>query len=62
MVKNPPCNKGDPGSIPGQGTVIPNAAEQLNPCTTTTESQSSGACSTQLESLCPATTEPSSHN
>ena len=29
MVKNLPCNAGDMGSIPGQGTKIPHAAEQL---------------------------------
>ena len=34
----PPCNEGDMGSIPGQGTKIPQATEQLSPCTTTTES------------------------
>ena len=28
-VKNPPCNTGDMGSIPGQETKIPHAAEQL---------------------------------
>ena len=31
VVKNPPCNAGDVGSIPGQGTKIPYAAEQLSP-------------------------------
>ena len=25
VVKNPPCNAGDAGSIPGQGTKIPHA-------------------------------------
>ena len=29
MVNNPPCNAGDMGLIPGQGTKIPHAAEQL---------------------------------
>ena len=29
MVKNPPSNAGDTGSIPGRGTQIPRAAEQL---------------------------------
>ena len=38
MVKNLPCNAGDVGSIIGQGTKIPNAARQLSPCATTTES------------------------
>ena len=28
MVKNPPANAGDTGSIPGWGTKIPHAAEQ----------------------------------
>ena len=29
VVKNPPCNAGDTGLIPGQGSKIPHAAEQL---------------------------------
>ena len=37
MVKNPPCNAGDMGSIPGQGTKIPRAVGQLSPHATTTE-------------------------
>ena len=37
MVKNPPSNAGDAGSIPGRGTRIPHAAEQLSPCATSTE-------------------------
>ena len=37
VVKNPPSNVGDTGSIPGQGTKIPHAGGQLSPCTTTTE-------------------------
>ena len=32
MVKNPPSNSGDVGSIPGLGTKIPYAAKQLSPC------------------------------
>ena len=31
VVKNPPCNAGDTDSIPGGGTKIPHAAEQLSP-------------------------------
>ena len=31
MVKNPPYNAGDMGSIPGQGTKIPHATGQLSP-------------------------------
>ena len=30
VVKNPPCNAGDTSSIPGQGTKISHAAEQLS--------------------------------
>ena len=37
VVKNPPSNAGDTGSIPGQGTKIPHAVGQLSPCATTTE-------------------------
>ena len=36
-VKNPPSNVGDMGSIPGRGTKIPHAIEQLSPRATTTE-------------------------
>ena len=31
MVKNPPYNAGDVGSIPGQGTKIPHAAGATKP-------------------------------
>ena len=34
VVKNPPCNAGDVGSIPGQGTKIPHAMGQLRPTQT----------------------------
>ena len=37
MVKDPPANSGDTGSIPGWGTKIPHIAEQLTPCAATTE-------------------------
>ena len=37
VVKNPPSNAGDAGLIPGQGTKIPHAMEQLSPCATTAE-------------------------
>ena len=30
MVKNPPCNAEDVGSVPGQGTKIPHSTEKLN--------------------------------
>ena len=35
VVKNLPCNAGDMGSIPGYGTKIPYAMEQLSFCTKT---------------------------
>ena len=38
VVNNPPCNAGDAGSIPGRGTEIPRAVEQLNPRATARES------------------------
>ena len=31
VVKNPPSNAGDAGSIPGRGTKIPHATGQLSP-------------------------------
>ena len=37
VVKNPPSNAGDAGSIPSQGTKIPRAGWQLSPRTTTSE-------------------------
>ena len=37
VVKNPPCNAGDVGSIPGQGTKILHAVGQLSPHARTTE-------------------------
>ena len=37
MVKNPPSNAGDAGSIPGRGTKISRATGQLSPRTTTRE-------------------------
>ena len=37
VVKNPPSNAGEAGSIPGRGTKIPHTVGQLSPCTTTTE-------------------------
>ena len=32
VVKNPLSNAGDAGSIPGRGTKIPHAAEQVSAC------------------------------
>ena len=37
VVKNPPCNLEDAGSIPGGGNKIPQATGQLSPCATNTE-------------------------
>ena len=37
IVKNLPCNAGDVGSVPGQGTKILYAIEQQIPNATTTE-------------------------
>ena len=37
LVESPPCNAGDLGSIPGQGTRIPHALEQAGLCFATTE-------------------------
>ena len=41
-VKNLPFSAGDMGWIPGWGTKIPHAVEQLSLCTPTTESTCSG--------------------
>ena len=41
-LKSLPCNAGDAGSIPGQQTKVPHAAEKLSPSTTTTEPAHSG--------------------
>ena len=35
VVKNPLSNAGDMGSIPGQGTKVPQAVRQLSPHTAT---------------------------
>ena len=71
MVKNPPSNAGDTGSIPGRGTKIPHAAGQLNLRATTaelehlkerahvpqtTEPMHPGARAPQLERVNPHTT------
>ena len=70
MVKNPPSNAGDTGSIPGRGAKIPHATGQLSLRTATTESTCSGAYAQQLErspraavkSLCAAKKDPACHN
>ena len=55
MVKNLPCNAGDSGSIPGQGTKIPHDTKQLSQWATTRES----VHHTHKKILC-ATTKPRS--
>ena len=35
VVENPPCNARDMGLIPGWGSKIPHASEQLSSCATT---------------------------
>ena len=37
VVKIPPCNEGDMDSIPGQGTEISHAMDQLSPCADSNE-------------------------
>ena len=36
-VRNPPCNAGDIGLVPGWGAMIPHAMRQLSPHATTIE-------------------------
>ena len=55
LVKNPPCNPGNRGSIPGQGIEIPHVSEHLSPNATTAE-----ALEPQPDSV-PTTEEPASH-
>ena len=47
VVKNPPCNVGDAGLIPGQGTKIPHATGHLSPHATTIEASVLWALSLQ---------------
>ena len=51
MVKNLPCNAMDMGSIPGQGTKIPQAVEQQSSHAATRESMH------RNEKIPPATTK-----
>ena len=57
MVKNPPSNAEDTGSIPSWGTKIPQAAEHLSLHATTTEPAHSRPPALQLEKLPHATTK-----
>ena len=52
VAKNLPCNAGDAGFIPGQGTKIPPATEQLSLYVATTEPVHSGVRFTAVESVC----------
>ena len=62
VVKNPPSNAGDMGSVPGRGTNIPHAAGQLSPFATLPSLHASmrePACC-KLQS--PRALEPACHN
>ena len=52
VVKNRPCNAELRRSIPGQGTRIPYAAEQLTPRTTTAEPTPQSLRATARELTC----------
>ena len=60
VVKNLPRNAGEVGLIPGWGTKIPHATEQLSPSTTTTEPQRCDYW--RLLSLSTATKDPACYN
>ena len=49
MVKNPPSDAGDVGSIPGRGTKISHAVRQVSLSTAATEPMCSGASGLQLK-------------
>ena len=50
MVKNPPFNERDAGSIPGRVTKSSHAVGQLNLCTTITEFKTREDCLLQQRS------------
>ena len=62
MVKNSPCNAGDMGSLPGWGTKIPQAAEQLSLQTTPSEPVPFGAPVPHWRGLMLQRPEPACHN
>ena len=62
MVKNPPSNAGEAGSIPGQGTKIPHAVGQLSPCATTTKLARLSQRAPRLKLQSPLALEPVRHN
>ena len=51
VVKNPPSNAGDMGSIPGWGIKIPCASRQLSLHVATTDPTLSSACTPQRKIL-----------
>ena len=59
LVENSPPKAGDVGSIPGGGTKISHAVEQLSLRTTTMEPMSSRACAPKLEKACVPQQRPS---
>ena len=62
VVKNPPSNAGDVGSIPGRGTKIPHATGHLSLGATTSELAllNERACCRKLQS--PHALDPAHHN
>ena len=52
VVKNPPANTGDTGSMPGSGK-IPHASEQRSPCATTPEQGLQGSRMAITGPTCP---------
>ena len=63
VLKNPPSNAGDTGSISGWGTKIPRAVGQLSLHAAATDPTCSGACVPQLEkSPRTATKDPACRN
>ena len=62
VLKNPLCNAGDMGSIPGEGTKIPHATERLSPGTATTKPECSKAYMPQLESSRAGAPKPTCHS
>ena len=48
VVKNPPCNAGDVGSVPGQGTEIPHDGGLVAKLCPTLATQRSAACQGSL--------------
>ena len=62
VVKNPPCNAGDAGLIPGQGTKIPHAAGQLSQRASTRARMPWSLRATTREKPTHHNKEPAPHN